>query len=121
MSRTLTDADVEAIAARVVQMLDRPPPAAEAMVGVAELARLLDVSRGFIYAHADDLGVVRMGKGTRARLRFDPEVARTRLAALAETPESARAHGGPPGRARRTRRAALPPGVTLIQGRPRVS
>ena len=45
-------------------------------VSAAELARLLDVSRDFVYARAEELGAVRLpSPGGKSRLRFDPQVA----------------------------------------------
>jgi len=38
----------------------------------AEVAQRFGVHRGWVYAHAADLGVVRLGAGPRAPLRFDP-------------------------------------------------
>ncbi len=43
----------------------------------------------FIYQHAEELGCVRLGGGTRARLRFDPDVVRDRWACVGALPESA--------------------------------
>jgi hypothetical protein len=39
------------------------------------------VSREFVYEHANELGVFRLGSSARPRLRFDPDVMRERLAA----------------------------------------
>lgn len=38
----------------------------------AELAAQLGVSRAYVYEHAERLGAIRLGRGPRARLRFDP-------------------------------------------------
>jgi hypothetical protein len=35
----------------------------------------LNVSRGFVYEHADELGAIPLGSGPRPRLRFDLEKA----------------------------------------------
>lgn len=81
-TRTLSDADVEAIAdalkASVLGLVERlagqsttgTPPA---RVGVAEVARRYGVSTSWVYHHADELGAIRLGNGPRARLRFDLE------------------------------------------------
>jgi hypothetical protein len=80
---TVSREDIEAVARRVVELLKAEGPAAteEQLSGIfidaATLARLLGVSRATVYANADQLGAIRLGKGKRARLRFDP----TRLAA----------------------------------------
>lgn len=36
------------------------------------------VAVGFIYQHAEELGCIRLGGSSRPRLRFDPDVVRTR-------------------------------------------
>lgn len=78
MPRQLDPADVEAIAVRVVEMLDdRPSPAR--LVSAAELSRRLGLSRSTIYEMADEFGAIRIGGGPRARLRFDTELVAKRL------------------------------------------
>ena len=49
------------------------------LVDVATLARMLGVSRRFIYEHQAEMGVIKLGKGLRAPLRFDLETARTAM------------------------------------------
>jgi hypothetical protein len=67
---SLDPEDVEAIAARVVELLlDRPPLASRA-ADAATVARELGVDRDWVYAHAEELGAARLG-GPRGRLRFD--------------------------------------------------
>jgi hypothetical protein len=44
----------------------------------------------FIYAHADELGAIRLGAGERPRLRFDPAVVRERWANVNAPPPEAR-------------------------------
>jgi hypothetical protein len=65
------------IAAKLADRISPAPAARETgrMVTPAELAKLLGVDRGWVYEHADKLGVRRLGEGPRARLRFDVEVA----------------------------------------------
>jgi len=74
---TLDAEDIERIAVRVVELLhETPEPGTTAdeqgvrFVDAATLARLLGVERDWVYAHAADLGAVRLG-GQRGRLRFD--------------------------------------------------
>ena len=50
----------------------------------------------FIYAHADDLGAIRLGAGPRPRLRFDPAVVRARWASVNALPPVARTRRRPP-------------------------
>lgn len=44
------------------------------LVDAAAVAAMLGVTRGWVYEHASELGAVRLGAGTRPRLRFDLEV-----------------------------------------------
>ena len=44
------------------------------LLTAAEVAARLSVARGWVYEHARELGVVRLGDGPRPRLRFDPAV-----------------------------------------------
>lgn len=89
---TLTDETIEAVARRVAELLDASsadqsavPNRITDLVDAAEVARRFSLSRDYIYSHADELGVVRLGTGPRARLRFDPERV---LEALAPRPFS---------------------------------
>ena len=72
---TLPRRDIEAVAKRVVELLQDEAPEArkrpERLVDAATVARLLGVSRATVYAKADELGAIRVGNGKRARLRFD--------------------------------------------------
>lgn len=75
---TLDAGDIEAVAVRVTELMNNSvsssPPSGEprGLVDAATLARLLGVSRATVYAKAEELGVIRIGSGRRARLRFDP-------------------------------------------------
>jgi hypothetical protein len=51
-------------------MSDSCPP----LLTAADVARRFSVTRSWVYAHARELGVVRIGDGPRPRLRFDPAV-----------------------------------------------
>jgi hypothetical protein len=42
------------------------------LVDAAAVAQMLGVTRGWVYEHAGELGAIRLGTGTRPRLRFDP-------------------------------------------------
>lgn len=64
---------VERIAAAVVAHLADTNPHTDApLIDAAEVARRHGVTRSWAYDHAGDLGALRLGNGTRARLRFDP-------------------------------------------------
>jgi DNA-binding GntR family transcriptional regulator len=67
----LTDSEIEAVAARVVEQLRSGRDSGE-LVDANEIARRFGVSRAFIYEHAEELGALRLGPGPGARLRFDP-------------------------------------------------
>ena len=77
----LDDYAIEAIARRVTQLLRHDPVAAahERLVSAAEIARRFGVSRAWVYENADRLGAVRLGRGARPRLRFDPQQVEKRL------------------------------------------
>jgi hypothetical protein len=87
---TLDEQDVEAIAERaarrVVQLLERSRTGAFELLGPKELARALNVSLDYVYAHAADLGAMRLGDGPKARLRFDLQTARTALRSRKQPP-----------------------------------
>ena len=100
---TLDREDIEAIAARVVDLLERRDRRHDPdLIDAAELARRFGMERSWVYSHAAELGAVRLGSGPNSRLRFDP-----RLAARALTPlgESAPSAPLPPRRAARQRPA----------------
>ena len=75
---------IEAIARRVVVLLEEKGLRRRELVGAAELARRLGVDRSWVYSHAIELGVVKLGDGPRARLRFDPEIAERVLRKLGD-------------------------------------
>jgi hypothetical protein len=69
----LVDVIAERVAARVLERLQRDGQGATrpALLDVAGVARLLDVSHDYVRAHRDELGVVRL---PGAPLRFDAVV-----------------------------------------------
>jgi hypothetical protein len=72
--------DIELIASRVVELLRGRVPVQEArLADAARVARELGVDRDWVYAHARELGGVRLG-GERGRLRFDLAKIRRQLA-----------------------------------------
>ncbi len=82
--RVLTDGDVEAIAeataARLAELVSAAP-GTFALVDARQLARDLGVSLDYVYAHATELGAMRLGSGPKARIRFDLDRARQALEA----------------------------------------
>jgi hypothetical protein len=67
---------LQAVAREVARLLavpDRP------LLTAQEVATRFNVDRGWVYAHADELGVVRIGQGPRPRLRFDAAVVAQQL------------------------------------------
>src|SRR5665213_2547510 len=75
---TLDDVDIERIAARVADLLQEEDPTGARFVDAMVVARKLNVDRDWVYAHARELGGVRLG-GPRGRLRFDLPAIRRRL------------------------------------------
>src|SRR3954466_1442504 len=79
--------DIEAIAARVAELLDRPTPK---LLKVGEVAQILGVDAGFVYAHQQELGVLRLpSKGRRPALRFDRDAVLELLRRRTEQPSPA--------------------------------
>jgi hypothetical protein len=107
----LTHADVEAIADTVVERMRElmRPHLWLGLVDATGVARRLGVRESWVYAHADELGAIRLGDGEKARLRFDLERVARAIGATDSDP-------GPSGPGR-PRRHGLPPGVRLIEGR----
>ena len=68
---SITRESVEAIAARVAELLQGQADSACGFVDARELARILGISRSTVYERASELGAIRLGHGARARLRFD--------------------------------------------------
>jgi hypothetical protein len=72
--RAFTERDVEAIADATAQRIAAivgAPLATFALVDARQLATELGVSTDYIYAHATELGAMRLGAGPKARIRFD--------------------------------------------------
>ncbi len=72
---TLDAAAIQAIA-REVARLTGP---GVGLLTANEVAAAFNVARGWVYAHADELGAIRLGDGPRPRLRFDPTVVTQQL------------------------------------------
>ena len=65
-------------------------PRGRALLTAAQVARELQVSRSWVYQHAEELGARRLGDGPRGRLRFDLETVRAAGACLASKQSQAR-------------------------------
>jgi predicted DNA-binding transcriptional regulator AlpA len=64
---------VDAIARRVAEILRAEPDhTRNKLITAAEVAARFGVSRTWVYDNAEPLGVIRLGTGAKARLRFDP-------------------------------------------------
>jgi hypothetical protein len=85
------------------------PPGIPRLVDAAALAEILGVTRPTVYAHAEELGAIRIGRGARARLRFDPARAISANAEAAITDPVAR-----PRRPRRRPHERSPSGSRLL-------
>jgi hypothetical protein len=73
----LDHATVLAVAHQVAVLIRRDGDGR--MLTAAEVAVRFNVERGWVYAHAEELGVIRIGDGPRPRLRFDPALVAQRL------------------------------------------
>ena len=62
---------------------------AERLLTAKEVAERFNVDRGWVYAHARELGVIRIGGGARPRLRFDPAVVAQHLLPTHARPDGA--------------------------------
>lgn len=102
---------IEAIARRVVELLERQAQAEKPeLVDAAELARRLGIERSWVYTHAIELGAVKLGSGRKPRLRFDPEIAARVLHRSGEGPAA-----DPPARSgKRARRPRRPEGQVRL-------
>jgi hypothetical protein len=88
---TLDHEDIEAIAGRVAQLLKpSSPPPAHRLLDPKELASALNVSLDYVYEHAVDLGVMRLGDGPKARLRFDLHTAQRAMRERKQPPTNPR-------------------------------
>lgn len=75
----LDPASLRAVAREVATLLGRGQ--ADGLMTTREVAARFNVERGWVYAHAGELGVIRLSDGPRPRLRFDPVVVAQRLVA----------------------------------------
>jgi hypothetical protein len=77
----LAPESIEALAVRLAELLGTAAVDREEgrLLSAAALADLWGVRRRWVYEHAEELGVRRLGGGRRPRLRFDPSEAAARL------------------------------------------
>jgi hypothetical protein len=75
---TLDREDIEAVAKRVVDLLEERHTSV-GLVDAKTLAQLLGVTPEWVRDHADELGALRLGDGPRARMKFDVAEARERI------------------------------------------
>jgi hypothetical protein len=90
---TLSAGDVEAIAEATARKLVEfvgERGKTFGLVGPRELAEGLGVSLDYVYAHATELGAMRLGSGPKARIRFDLDGARRALEARTQRPRHRR-------------------------------
>lgn len=80
---TLSEAQLDQLADRITDRLRASPPHVPRLVDAQALADALGVRRETVYAHADELGAIRLGGGSKPRLRFDLEAAREAFACYA--------------------------------------
>lgn len=83
---TLDAASIDAIADAVVARLADTRTSDGALIDAAEVARRHGTSRAFVYDNAGRLGAIRLGSGSRARLRFDPATVAATLSQPAPEP-----------------------------------
>lgn len=103
----LDDASIEAVARRVVELLDEGRRGT-GLIDATEVARRYGVSRDWVYDHADELGAIRLGDGPSPRLRFDPARVESALPSCSQSRRASKAEEPPPKRNRRRQ----PPSAT---------
>jgi hypothetical protein len=74
----LDEVPLRALAREVAELL-ASDKADERLLTARQVAARFNVERSWVYAHAEELGVVRIGNGPRPRLRFEPAVVAQRL------------------------------------------
>jgi hypothetical protein len=103
----------EAIARKVVELLEKRGLQKRELVDAAELAKRFGIKRSWVYSHAIELGAVKLGSGAKPRLRFDPEIAAKALHragddSAADPPTRSGKRAGQPQRDRRSEVPLLP-------------
>lgn len=80
--------DVEALARRIVALLEHRPQPALPQLTATQLADELGVSAAWVREHAAELGGVRLGAGPKAPLRFHRDLVAERLTPRSGSGES---------------------------------
>ena len=115
---TLSSESIEAIASRLAETLNAAP---ERLLSASELAGRLGVSREYVYEHTDELGVIRIGDGPKAHLRFDFEETRRllRSCTTSRRPEAPRSPVAKPRTTpRRSARSGTSSNLLPVKGTP---
>jgi hypothetical protein len=123
----LDAASIEAVARRVVELIrdEGGSPTGRRLVDAATLATELGVDRSWVYSHSGQLGAVKLGTGSKPRLRFDREVALGVFAGdVTKQPQRPSTDTGaksaaPPARHRRRLPNGLPEPGSVLAVRPR--
>jgi len=113
----LDAATIDLIAHRVAELLTDAHTETDhtgALIDAAEVARRFGLARSTVYDHADALGAIRLGTGTRPRLRFNPERVAQALAAERHTEPEPQPVAPRPRRARQ-RDGFTPSGAPLLE------
>ena len=106
---------VEAVALRVAQLMRSGEVANDRrLVDATTLAGELGVDRSWVYSHRDELGAVRLGSGSKPRLRFDVQVARAALGRIRSEPSTFGAAGSGDPVTRRQIRSKRKPAVGRV-------
>lgn len=100
---------IELLAARIARLVAEqlahtpaePSHAERRLLTATEVSQWWGVRRAWVYAHAAELGAVRIGDGERPRLRFDPDRVEDYLRSPGSAPATAQA--SPPRKRRSTR------------------
>jgi hypothetical protein len=100
---------IELLAARIARLVaeqlehasTEPSRAERRLLTATEVSQWWGVRRAWVYAHAAELGAVRIGDGERPRLRFDPE--RVEECLRSPGPLPATSQTAPPRKRRSTR------------------
>jgi len=78
--------DIEAIAQRTAELVRRNarPSHGDGVLTARQVAERLGVKVGWVYENADALGGLRLGGGSKPRLRFDPARSELLCAAIGD-------------------------------------